>query len=195
MVSLKIIIFIAIAGIIMYTVHKLYNKKPKIHKRQPEKKLQNKYDIVEDIMDHYVDKNDNMEGAYLYDTKPESMILNAYPIGDNQIKHNINDNFRYISKDYGCKKPVKSIKQFHKDFFKFRDHTLDNTSIRYDPVDKMMNMKLDGMSGSLTSDNRLSDDLTNYNGNNKKIKNIYDYIVSGVPQYDKQYDEMQMDAI
>ena len=114
------------------------------------------------------------------------MILNAYPVDNGQqLRHNVGDNFRYISEDYGCKKPVKSIKQFHKDFFEFRDrHTIDNTSIRYDPVDKMTDIKLYG------GRDRMDGEKSPLFGSGVKIKDIYDNAVSGHPVYNKTYNSI-----
>ena len=72
-----------------------------------------------------------------------------------------------------CPKPTQSIKQFNKDFFKFRDtYTNENSSIRLDPVDKVVNMYLAG-------------DLGEARGyKNKTIKDVFDDITQcGPPLY------------
>lgn len=68
-----------------------------------------------------------------------------------------------------CPKPTKSIKQFNKDFFNFRDtYTNENSSIRLDPVDKVVNMYLAG-------------DLGEAKGNNKAIKDVFDDLTRSGP--------------
>jgi len=47
-----------------------------------------------------------------------------------------------------CPRPVKSIKQFNRDFFDFRDKfTNENSSMRLDSVDKILNLYLSGNLG------------------------------------------------
>lgn len=73
-----------------------------------------------------------------------------------------------------CPEETKSIKQFNKDFFKFRDFTMDNSSIRLDAVDKVINLQL---SGSLSQARNTS---------GKKIKDIYDEVTRCGPNlYEK----------
>jgi hypothetical protein len=43
-----------------------------------------------------------------------------------------------------CPKDAITIKQFNKDFFNFRDKTTNNSSLIYDPVDKINDMFIDG---------------------------------------------------
>ena len=69
-----------------------------------------------------------------------------------------------------CPKPTQSIKQFNKDFFKFRDtYTNENSSIRLDPVDNIVNMYLDGDLGEARGDK------------NKTIKEVYDKLTTTGP--------------
>ena len=188
----KIIYFIIIAATIIYVVSRTMTKSKK-------KLIIQNYDNdnVGKLLEQNENTNDNnndsidFDSQCLYDTKPESMILNAYPIDNgHQFKHNIGDNFRYLSTDYGCKKPVKSIKQFHKDFFDFRDsHTNDNTSIRYDPVDKMADFKLYG------GRDRMDGEKSSLFGRSAKIKDIYDNLVSGHPVYDKTYNSIGAEVL
>lgn len=74
----------------------------------------------------------------------------------------------------GCPKPAKSQKQFHKDFFAFRDMTQNNSSIRYDPVDKIQELYLDG---NLSDARRYP---------NMKIKDIFDNATAGPSLYTRQ---------
>jgi len=185
----KIIYFIIISAVIIFIVSKtLPKKKP----RQVNKNINNINNNVSKLLKiNNVYNNTDIDGVCSYDTRPESMILNAHPIdGGHQIKHNVGDNFRYLSTDYGCKKPVKSIKQFHKDFFNFRDsHTNDNTSIRYDPVDKMADIRLDG------GMDRMDGEKSKLFSGSVKIKDIYDNLVAGPPEYNKKYNSIGFGAV
>jgi hypothetical protein len=73
-----------------------------------------------------------------------------------------------------CKKPCDKIKDFHNDFFSFRDKIEQNTSIKEDVVDKVLALQLDGNLGS------------NTNTKNMRIKDIYDDLVCN-----KEYKEAQ----
>ncbi len=73
-----------------------------------------------------------------------------------------------------CPKPAKPIKQFHKDFFNFRDLTQVNTSIRMDAVDKIQQLYLQGN----TSEARRYP--------NMKIKDIFDEVTKAPSLYHRQ---------
>lgn len=68
--------------------------------------------------------------------------------------------------------PPKHIQQFHDDFFAFRDtYTNENSSMRYDPVDKIQDLYLSGN----------MDEARGYP--NKKIKDLFDYTTLGPNLY------------
>jgi len=92
--------------------------------------------------------------------------LNIDSDGENYLQHL----FLKGSPAY-CPKPVKSIKQFNKDFFKFRDYIENNSSMHVDPVDKINAMRLDGTLDKVN--------------NGMKIKDIYDNLTGGINLYDK----------
>nr|QBK88932.1 MAG: hypothetical protein LCMiAC02_00250 [Mimivirus LCMiAC02] len=173
--STKIIIFTIVAIAIVYIVTRMY-KTPKREAFKKEKKQDMQHISGTDLNYEY-DPNESLDGMCLYDTKPESLLLNTYPLSGEQPLHDMGDNNYYISESYGCKRPVKSVKQFHDEFFKFRDyHTNENSSMRYDPVDKIVNMQLDG-------------DLSKNDAKYKsmKIKDIYDNLTAGTNRYSKLY--------
>ncbi len=176
--STKIIIFAITAIVIIYIVNKMYKTKKETFKKETFKKVKKDMQHISSYdLDFDYDPNESLDGMCLYDTKPESLLLNTYPLSGEQPLHDMGDNNYYISESYGCKKPVRSIKQFHDEFFKFRDyHTNENSSMRYDPVDKIRNMKLDG-------------DLSKNDAKYKsmKIKDIYDNLTAGAEQYSKLY--------
>lgn len=72
--------------------------------------------------------------------------INSCPLKENDLKSKY-----YISKFLMadgaqiCPKPIKSAKEFNKDFYNFRDaYTNENSSQRLDAVDKIINLKLQG---------------------------------------------------
>jgi len=71
-------------------------------------------------------------------------------------------------------KPAISRRQFHNDFFGFRDLTEQNSSIRQDPVDLIQQMYLDG---NLSAARRYP---------NMKIKDIFDAATQGPNLYERQ---------
>jgi hypothetical protein len=84
-------------------------------------------------------------------------------IRENDLKTNYYIEKTLNGKDFErCPQPTKAIKKFNKDFFKFRDFTMDNTSIRLDAVDKVINLQL---SGNLSQARNIS---------GKRIRDIYD---------------------
>lgn len=103
--------------------------------------------------------------ATTFDLNNTNFVLNACPITDES-------NFagtEYVNKllldtQQICpnEKPMKTIDEFHNNFFGFRNMTEQNSSIRQDPVDIMNNIIVNQQSLS-----------------NKKIKDIYDKITAG----------------
>lgn len=67
-----------------------------------------------------------------------------------------------------CGKKPQTAKEFANKFFKFRDFTEHNSSMHYDPVDKITDLRL---SGALEE------------GSDLKIKDVYDQLTSGPDLY------------
>ena len=217
---MNIIIFIIIAIAIIYIVHRTYNqhrynkKKSFLNPLLSERSGLSEANTTKShrsFKEHAGDMACD-DIACSYDTKPITRILPAYPKGEHQFKHSINDKYKYISTNYGCKRPVQSTKEHHDEFFSFRDKTENNTSIRYDPVDKIMNMKLDGMLNKVTRyncGNNISEQrepvpsLYNMVKDMQEkprtrcdnVQDIYDVIVSGQMEYNKEYDEDLTDVL
>ncbi len=76
-----------------------------------------------------------------------------------------------------CPRPVQPIKEFNRDFFNFRDRfTNENSSIRPDSVDKILNLYL---SGDLGQARGLSQ--------NVRIKDLFDHVTDCGPNlYERQ---------
>lgn len=68
----------------------------------------------------------------------------------------------------------KSTKEFHDDFFGFRDRTYQNSSMREDPVDKIQTLYL---SGNISEARRYP---------NMKIKDLFDEATKGPNLYERQ---------
>ena len=75
--------------------------------------------------------------------------------------------------DYKSYNGIDAIKQFNKDFFNFRDkYTYENSSMRPDAVDKVINLQL---SGSLSKARGTS---------GRKITDIYDEVTGSIDYVD-----------
>jgi len=72
-----------------------------------------------------------------------------------------------------CKTPVKSRKDFHKDFFNFRDTTNKVSTHKFDAVDKIQQLYLQGNLGEA------------HGTQGKRIKDIFDEAVAGPNLYTK----------
>nr|QBK88603.1 MAG: hypothetical protein LCMiAC01_02800 [Mimivirus LCMiAC01] len=184
---MNIIIFTIIAIAIIYIVHSIYNRPNKTARKIAQRPKYKKSNITPQRLKSSTGPASScyqVRSKGRYDTTPITRILPAYPKGEHQFKHSINDDYYYIPTNYGCKKPVQSTKEHFDEFYGFRDKkTQHNSSIRYDPVDKMMNLKLDGVLSKATRHNY---------GN---IADIFDHIVDGPIQYNKEYDEDPTDVL
>lgn len=184
-----IINFVVIAVAIMIIIHMLFKKnKLNINNKIDQiviDKDENKKEFEDDFVDGNNDENSNsssvssIEGfdAVRYNLKENRANTQPCPVKEN-------DKFakKYITKylfDSGihCPNkvpPVISKKQFHNDFFNFRDKTYNSSSFREDPVDKIKRLYLDG--------NR--DIARRYP--NMKIMDLFDEITRGPKLYERQ---------
>jgi hypothetical protein len=96
------------------------------------------------------------------------------------IDQNLVDTDYYITKylmgndNEICELPIKPTKQFNKEFFDFRDkYTYENSSMRQDSVDKVLDLYLEGDMGQ----------ARRYP--NMKIKDLYDLTTCGQNLYDR----------
>lgn len=99
--------------------------------------------------------------------------VNACPLKENDVATDY-----YIKRVLGadamrCGRPTQSVKDFNKDFFKFRDYTYNNSSMTADPVDKILNLYLDGDLGQAGRHSP------------KKIRDIFDEVTAGINPYTK----------
>lgn len=76
-----------------------------------------------------------------------------------------------------CDLPTQTADEFHKDFFSFRDKVYWDSSNYEDPVDRMVEMNLDGNFGGAGQPNM-------------RIKDIYDEVTKGTDLYKKQGDRL-----
>jgi len=101
--------------------------------------------------------------------------LNSCPLKENDLKTKYYIN-RFLMGDGAqiCPRPVQTAKDFHKDFYKFRDYTYNNSSMTLDPVDKITNLYLEGYLG----------EAREYPG--MKIRDVFDYLTGPCTKlYDK----------
>ncbi|QKF93838.1 hypothetical protein QKU48_gp0380 [Fadolivirus algeromassiliense] len=104
---------------------------------------------------------------------PTIKTINACPLKENDVQTDY-----YIKRILGqntqrCPKPTQTIKEFNKDFFKFRDYTYNNSSMTLDPVDKITNLYLDGDLGQAGRHSTM------------KIRDIFDQVTCGQNLYTK----------
>jgi|AntRauTorckE6833_2_1112554.scaffolds.fasta_scaffold11056_2 hypothetical protein len=188
--SYKNIINFAIISIaIIFFIHILFKNKENMHS------LQNKINIKQPSISPEIINNDNNSQNSLSllsssssvdssikgfnidslngpaDIEPE--LANAYPISNDIADSKYLDKL-IIKNNETCGKVPKTIKQFNKDFFNFRDRAWHSSSMRYDPVDKINDMKL---SGNISQSRRYP---------NMKIKDLYDELTKGPNLYKKQ---------
>jgi hypothetical protein len=171
----------------MIFIHYLFKNFYKIKHTNNNTNNKNNDNINNDqVSNNYLDSEipivhtcDNQEGfdvvGYDFDECP--LTKNSCPIDRN-------DHYtkKYVTKylfDSGITcdknpKPPKTVKQFHKDFFSFRDKTYGNSSMREDPVDKIQRLYLDGN----------NDIARRYP--NMRIKDLYDEITAGPKLYERQ---------
>ena len=149
--------YILIAVVIIFIIHILFKKtngesfNPNIEEDVKCEKKETK-----NFYDHY-------HGAHLHSTD----VKNDCPIPTN--RHEVNDYIfnHNIAEQEKCPLPVKSIKKFHDDFFRFRDITQQNTTSNIDPVDRITQLYLE--------------DNTEFARRypNLKISDIFDKITAG----------------
>lgn len=151
MLEISHIVLIVLVGLII-----IYLFENIIHKTKPSNSIQT-HDSFSDT--YRPIKSDH--------TIPESG-LNPLKENDLQTDYYID---KFLLNHTRCPRPTQSIKDFNQDFFKFRDYTENNSSMRFDPVDKITNLYL-------------SDDLGPAQGRkNMKIKDMFDYLTSGTNLY------------
>lgn len=129
-----------------------------------------------DIIEENINSQESIGYPHKY-TKKNKLhtinTINACPLKENDIATDY-----YIKKVLGddtmrCSKPRQTTKEFNKDFFKFRDYTYNNSSMTIDPVDKVLNLYMDGDLGQARAHSP------------KKIRDIFDDLTSGVNLYSK----------
>jgi hypothetical protein len=171
MIYYMILVFIVIVFIHKYinikTTNNLNEKMNNINNEQDKNKIQekNKINIIK------------KDYATEYDLNNTNFVLDACPLKDT----NNFANSEYINKfltetQQNCykDKPVKTIDNFHNDFFSFRDMTHQNSSMIMDPVDNI-NMMI----------------VNKQDNSNKKIKDIYDDLTKNPIKSEVDYDKIQ----
>lgn len=96
---------------------------------------------------------------------PHDSILKACPYKDDDFS--VSPGYTPVTPTdkYNNTNPKINVKSFNNDFFQFRDFTEQNSSMRYDSVDKIQDMTLNG-------------ELEKMNLGGSKIRDIYDALAS-----------------
>lgn len=134
----NIIIFIIAAFLIAVSVHYLFRKQERfgtlpLESRRIPPKRSHKIDYSDRVMNFHDDSDTDVDQV-----TPECVLSqNEQDTVDYMQKHLLGT--REI-----CDLKPQSAKKFHKDFFGFRDKTQMNSSMRYDPVDFITDLYLDG---------------------------------------------------
>lgn len=108
------------------------------------------------------------------DQLPTIPTINACRLRENELKTDYYIDKFLVNNPERCPLPQQTIKEFNRDFFKFRDYTHNNSSIALDSVDKITNMILDGELSQAK------------NNQNKKIKDIFDDLTVNNNLYTKK---------
>lgn len=159
----NLIVYIFIAVIVIFVVHTLFNS---IYNKEeyddiesiPIELSNNDYNMIdyeEPIKTHKIDKNN--ECPLIINNDETDAYLTTQLAGDMEQ----------------CDRPVKSRKQFNKDFFNFRDLTQNNSNWGPDPVDNIQQLYLSGN----------TDEARSHPG--MKIKDIFDEATKGHSLYDR----------
>lgn len=176
-----IIVYILVAVIIIIIVHLLYKKRNEnlfiIRTTESTNNKNNDNTNIDENMQKltirtkYPDfKFVDYDEPHIYDP-PSKTGKCAVPTPDEDF------DFEQVTKnlfgEHETCHTIKSRKQFNDDFFRFRDLVYNNSSERFDPVDKMADLKLDGNLGQT------------HRKENMKIKDLYDSITSETDLYKK----------
>jgi len=119
-------------------------------------------------------KPDNVD---IYDYKP-TYVTDVRNSNDCPVSKNDKANLEFVKNNLltscGLDNPPQTRKEFHNDFFKFRDLTYNNSSIREDAVDRIVDLYL---SGNLEQ-TRLNSNI--------RIKDLFDCTTAGPNLYSRQ---------
>ena len=200
----KIIGYALVVFIIAMIVHIMFKNSEPFH--QPDQHETNQYETNQhktkntitsnNYIPTYVGKNNNIISSKI-NREPDGCGLG---VGDIPGKpycpvNKVEDDHMEYLQDFilgqqePCPKPAISRKQFHKNFFNFRDKTAQSSSFKQDPVDRITQMYLDG---NLTEARR-------YPG--MKIKDLFDAATAGPNKHTRscvrlpKYDSVNYDGL
>ena len=180
MINISHILLLALVSIIIFWIFESINQKH--NEKFQETELASDIDVPRITSEILHNPNVTSERTYNHLVEsPNVRKLRTIPrTGNCPLKENDDDTKNYITKFLmgngtgNCPRPTQSIKEFNKDFFKFRDYTFGNSSMTLDSVDKIANMYLDGNLG----------EARGYQG--KKIRDIFDDLVQGPQLYERK---------
>lgn len=163
--------YILVSLIIVVAVHYLFSDNSKL---KPIKRI---IKVEEDMNEPF---DDPTYFSQPVSNSPPSSLRSQDQLSVNPIPFNEDASLDYMTKTLtgnasDCSAPATSRKQFNNDFFSFRDVTCANSSIRYDAVDKVQRLYLEGN----TSPARGQQEPL-------KIKDIFDNATKGPNTYLRQ---------
>jgi hypothetical protein len=182
---LLFLFFVFIATIIIVVVHTLFKNINTNSLKKTTSNLKNKenYQSVMPTDNLYnVDNLNSRESTFSsidgFNLEDNKLIKESCPIHQNERDTRIFLTDHLFSDNKKCKikknDRIKSRKNFHSDFFSFRDQTYNNSSQRLDPVDKISSLYL---SGNFSQARRYP---------NMKIKDLFDEVTKGPNLYTRQ---------
>lgn len=175
----SIIVYILAAVCVVVIVHSFYSKKDENlmvvrfsavgDKDDADKSISDMQEVT--IRTKFPDfRQVDYDEPHIYDP-PVKTDTCAIPLPDDDF--NFEQVTKYMTGEHETCHTVKSRKKFNDDFFRFRDLTENNSSERFDPVDKIQQLKLDGNLGQIER------------RPNMKIMDLYDEITSEPNLYKK----------
>lgn len=123
--------------------------------------------VIYFLLSHYVPHKKEKLSIKLNKLSPRDSIRKACPYKEEEVEE-VSPGYspRTPTDKYNNPNPRVNVKKYNNDFFKFRDFTEQNSSIRYDAVDKINNLTLSGELSKLGANS------------GAKIKDIYDALTS-----------------
>jgi hypothetical protein len=165
----NIINYILLAFIVAFTIHLLFNKLNKFKRDEKE------VEVYKNVYKNVHKKTDEKYPTFKFidynkpSIEDKDSVYEQCPLPKNQQETNEYLTKYLLGNRQECPLPTKSKDQFRKDFFAFRDLTENSSSFRYDPVDKIQQLYLQG---NLSKARRYP---------NIKIKDIFDSTTSTGP--------------
>jgi hypothetical protein len=166
---MDIVLFILVASLIALIVHKLFRNRD--YENIEDIQYTHDIDSIPERFDNIPGKLDSIPGRF--DNIPRKLDSVSGRL-DSVLRGNEYEYDRYKGVDIFCEKIPQTSREFNNNFFRFRDSTCLNSSMRDDAVDRVQQLYLQG-------------NLSEVRGcHNVKIKDIFDKIVANPNPYERQ---------